>query len=410
MLDRSRSIVLACVVPVLLAASGLAEPGLTFVQTIKDGDGGVDIKNHVGSMTARGNYVYVSIVYAGAIKIFRRDLATGQLTYAENFVWAGDHDVVGTMVWAQGRLYFYGGAGHWTGDVDSRGLHCLDADAATGKLTEKAKLDIPIASGLVVSPDQKNLYLLLRQKRMVVRYRLDTDGIPEQAEETVFKDAANDVNNLTLSGDGRVLYGVSNEGEGGRISYLNCIVVNAEGTMVYKGKYSLAKLTEGIEWPQGKWGYGWGRGFGMSPDGLHCYADFCNYGGADARLAVFKRNAANSEVAFLGRCEDSTTPTMCRIVAYLFEPDGLTGYFASGTECAGNVVGWFTRDPASGKLTLGGVIKETKGSGPCALWLDAENGFLYSGGWARPQLNVMKTGRKAPSPSVPAATSKRPLP
>ena len=398
-------VALMCAVSLLLASRGRAEPGLEFVQTIKDGDGGVAIKNHVGSLTARGNYVYVSIVYAGTIKIFKRDLGTGRLAYVGDFAWAGEHDVVGTMVWAQGRLYFYGGAGHWTGDGDSRGLHCLEADATTGKLAEKAKIDVPIASGLVASPDQKTLYLLLRQKRMVVRYSLAKDGKPEKAEECVFKDASNDVNNLTLTGDGKALYGMSNEGEGGRVSCLNCIAVKADGTLTYKGRYSLAKLTEGIDWPKGKWGYGWGRGFGMSPDGLHCYADFCNYGGADARLAVLKRDPKSNEVDLLNRYDDLTAQTLCRNVAYLFESDGLTGYFASGTECVGNVVGWFTRDPSSGRLTLGGVIQETRKSGPCALWLDSENGFLYSGAWAKPQLTVMKTGKRASSPSVPTSNA-----
>lgn len=381
----------------LLGLQASAGDGLEFVQTVRDGDGGVSIKNHVGSLTARGNYVYASVVYTGTIKIFKRDLNTGKLAYAEDFAWGAEHDVVGNMLWAQGRLYFYGGAGHWTGDGDSRGLRCLETDTTTGKLTEKVRLDIPIASGLVASPDQKTLYLLLRQKQTIVRYKLDQDGKPVKAEETVFKEAAGGVNNLTISGDGNALYAVSAEGAGAQVFYLNCIGVGADGSMTYKGKYSLERLTEGIDWPKGKWGYGWGRGFGISPDGLHCYADFCNYGGADFRLAVFKRDPRSNEVAFQERLEDSTGQAMCRIVSYLFEPDGQIGYFASGTECAGNVVGWFARDPRTGKLTFGGVVKETRKSGPCAMWLDSENGFLYSGGWARTELDVMKTGKQTPA-------------
>jgi 6-phosphogluconolactonase (cycloisomerase 2 family) len=193
-MNKDRLPVVAAAIALGWTALARAGETLQFVEAIKDGDGGAAVKNHVGATSAHGNYVYASIVYEGKILIFKRDLATGALTYLDQCLWGGQHDVVGEMVWVGDRLYF----------------------------------------------------------------------------------------------------------------------------MVQ--------------------------------------------------------------------------------MLYAFAPDGKTGYFASGGESSGNVVGYFTRDPKTGRLAFGGVVKETRGSGPCALWADCENGFVYSGGWARRELDVMRITRRPPGP------------
>ena len=364
---------------------GSAGAALTLVQAIKNGTDGVEIKNHVGAVTARGDFVYASIVYEGKIKIFKRDAATGKLTFVEDFLWGGEHDVIGQLAWANGMLYFFGGAGHWTGDGDSRGLHWCQADPKTGKLADKGKIAIPLGAGLAVSPDQKNLYLLLGKKHTVVRYQLDKAGQPVKADEAVFKEADSDVASLLMSSDGKSLYA-----EWGQKDYsLGCVAVKDDGSMDYKGATSLAKLTEGVDWPKGKWGYAWGRGLGISADGLFIYADFYNYGDKAGRTALYARDPKTGEVAFKARMDDKSGSAMVCIKAYAFEPNGAVGYFASGGESSGTTVGWFTRDPKTG-LILDVQQVKTAGGGPDSLFLDSEHGYLYAGTWGSQTLYVLK--------------------
>lgn len=394
-MNRLLSRFLVCLVAAGLAAVSVrAADGPELIQVVKNGTNGVTIKNHVGPVTARGDYVYVAIHYSGLLQYYQRDPANGTLTFAGKLAFEKKDMSIDSLVWANGRLYFHGGSGHETCDGDSRGLHWLDVDAKTGVPAEKGTFDIPIASGLIASPDQKHLYLLLRQKHKVVHYRLAADGTPEKADEIEFADAKGDVWNFTMAPDGKALYG---KWRVQRDYSVGCIAIRPDGSLTAGDTYGLAQLTDGITWPLTKFGYGWGSGFGISPDGLSCYADFCNYGGADFRLAVFTRDPKSHAIAFRDRIEAQTGPRMCRIEPYAFEPDGTRGYFASGPESGGNGVGWFTRDSATGKLTFGGMVKDA-GGGPTCLYLDSANGCLYAGTWGSQQLLVMKTGRKTTRP------------
>jgi hypothetical protein len=376
---------LVCLAAAVSLANVFAGEGPELIQTVKDGDGGVSFSDHVGPVTARGAYIYAAIHYEGRLAYFHRDLKTGLLTYAGVLAFDKPDMSIDSLVWANGRLYFYGGAGHETGDGDSRGLHWLDVDPTLGKPVEKGKMDISLASGLVASPDQKCLYLLLKQQHKVIRYQLEKDGTPKKTTETVFP-ATGEMSDLYITPDGKTLYArVADPG------ILYRMAIGPDGSMVCGGTNSLAKLTEGIIWPAGKWGYGWGRGFGVSPDGLCFYADFCNYGGADARTALFVRDPKTGEVMFKAHMETKTGGKMVKML-YAFEPDSTRGYFASQGETSGNVVGWFDRDPKIGELTFGDVVKGT-GGGPFCIFLDSENGFLYSGTWATKQLFVIKTGK-----------------
>src|SRR6185369_14162861 len=124
-----------------------------------------------------------------------------------------------------------------------------------GKLSNKSTLKIPLAAGLAASPDGKSLYLLLGQQHKIVRYTLSSDGKPEKADEIVLK-AGGPVNNLTLAADGKALYCL---GEENQVRYLYCAHISDSGTLGDGGRFSLKEMNEGIDWPKGKWGYGWGN-------------------------------------------------------------------------------------------------------------------------------------------------------
>jgi hypothetical protein len=114
-------------------------------------------------------------------------------------------------------------------------------------------------------------------------------------------------------------------------------------------------------------------------------------------MSLFTRDPQTGGIAFKEDLTAKTGSTMVQLTC-AFEPDGSQGYFISGGESSGNVAGWFKRDAATGRIEFGGAVAETKGVGPCSILLDAEHGFLYAGAWAKPQICVMKTGRKTPAP------------
>ena len=358
---------------------------------------------HAFPITWRGDYVYVATHYEGYINIFTRDLGTGKLTRLDALSFDDARDMsIDDFTWAGNRLYFYGGAGHCTGDGDSRGLRWVEADSDTGKLTIKGKINIPLGTGLVGSSDQKNLYLLLGKQKKVVRYQLLPDGTPEKAEETALKDATADVGCLSMMRDGKALFamqvpGVPEPGKPVLPAVLFAAEVKPDGSVVYTGATRLDELTQGLAWvdKDGKRaGWGWGAGpagCSWSPDGIHCYAFFTcarplnpptdfnekNY----RRVALYKRDPANNQVRFVELLDVKSGNLV-------FDPDGTTGYFNDG--------GWGTRDPKTGRLAFGGRAKDVGEARP---YLDAENGYIYGGCWSRQQLTVMKTGRKTPAPA-----------
>jgi hypothetical protein len=358
---------------------------------------------HAFPITWRGDHVYVETHYEGLITIFRRDPDRGKLSRLEALSFDDAKDMsIEDFTWVGNRLYFYGGAGHCTGDGDSRGLRWVEADDATGRLAIKGNIRIPLAGGLVASKDRKDLYLLLSRQRKIVQYRLQPDGTPERTGETALKDATASVGCLSIAGDGTTLFamqlpGVPEPGKPVPPALLFAAEVKADGAVVYTGATALEELTKGLAWvdKDGKRaGWGWGAepaGCSWSPDGTHCYAFFTcarplsaptdfddrNY----RRVALYRRNPAGREVQFV-ELLDVTDGGNGKPGNLVFEPDGTIGYSNDGL--------WVTRDPPTGRLTYGGRAKDVGEARP---YLDAERGFIYGGCWARQQLTVMKTGR-----------------
>lgn len=362
---------------------------LQFVQVIRDGDGGVEFKDHVGPVVVRGEFVYAAVVYRGQLKWFKRDEATGRLDYLGSADLEDNKTSMRNLVWAGGRLYFNGGVGHWTGDRDSRGLQWFDVDQKTGRPTLAGKIDIPISGEMFASADGRNLYLSLPQKNALVRYTLGPDGKPaKDSQVTLPVPQGSKHVSMHMTPDGWAIYIMC----GARDFCLFCVPVGKDGSLgEVKGPWELTELTAGIDWPQGKWGYGWGRGFQFSPDGRQIYANFNNYGAKDCRMALYERDAATGAVTFKQRIDDKTGLDMVRIMGMAWDDDGKIGYYVSGPESSGNGVGWCTRDPKTGVLTFGGMVPETKRSGPNNLCFDAAHNALYAGAWNAKCLFVMKT-------------------
>ena len=188
-----------CVPTILLlacaAVSGQEE--LKLIQTIKEEAG---FNDHVGPVTTHGDYVYAAVHYKGMIKVFKRDAATMRLTYAADVPMPHNDMSVDGFVWASNRLYCFGGAGHETGDQDARGLHWFDVDAASGTLSEKGNLDLPLIKGMVASADGTQLYLLFAGQRNIMRLRIGADGAPAKIDDFVVEQASRDLGENAVTG------------------------------------------------------------------------------------------------------------------------------------------------------------------------------------------------------------------
>jgi hypothetical protein len=359
---------------------------------------------HAFPITWRGGYLYVATHYEGYINIFQRDLGTGRLTRLDALSFDDARDMsIEDFTWIGSRLYFYGTAGHCTGDGDARGLRWVEADDATGKLAIRGNLQIPLASGLVRSKDRKNLFLLLPKQRKIVQYRLLPDGTPERAGEAALADATADVGCLSCTDDGRRLFAMQFPGQpepGQPVvpAILFAADVKPDGGVAYAGATRLEELTQGLAWVDKngkKAGWGWGAGpagCSWSPDGRDCYVFFTCARPRDPppdfkdenyrRIALYRREPGASQVKFV-ELLDVTDGGKGKPGNLVFEPDGTIGYSSDGL--------WVTRDPQTGRLAYGGRAKDVGEARP---YLDAENGYLYGGCWAHQQLTVMRTGRK----------------
>ncbi|HET6252374.1 MAG TPA: hypothetical protein VFE47_32100 [Tepidisphaeraceae bacterium] len=421
-----QQILIAATVLLLTGVTLTADPGATnkqvavsdsdakphVVQIIRNGDGGTPLDSYIQSVTSLGDYLYVSLRHNGKLLYFRRDAANGTLKYLGVLDGAKSwQKQIYSFANCGGRLYgICGTASHGLHDGETRGLHWFDIDPKTGAPTEKGKIEVPLScewGGMLASPNEKYLYVLLRIEHKVIRFKIDQDGTPVKVDETAitdFKPADGGCAGLTLTADGKFMYALCQSFSKGvpldgkevlhRDLSLACMKVKDDGSLVYDRSYSLKELTEGTShWPQGKWGYGVGNAYGIAPDGLDCYANSYDAYGDNCRLVLYSRDPKTGGIAFkedltasLGRDVGFVRP-MGANSAFVFEPDGKTGY------CQGSGgFHYFTRDPKTGRLTYGGALAQSQ---TWSSFLYPVDGFLYMTTWDNQSIYVVKTRQGA---------------
>jgi len=130
----------------------------------------------------------------------------------------------------------------------------VEIDPATGIPAIKGKVDLPMAAGMVGSPDQKHLYVLLGYKKAIVHYTLDADGTPRKAEQVELKDANATLGELRISGDGKALYALTHVSapladQPAAAPLLIAADIKPDGSLAYNGAYNMGELTRGLTWP-----------------------------------------------------------------------------------------------------------------------------------------------------------------
>jgi lactonase family protein with 7-bladed beta-propeller len=366
------------------AVSIAQAPKLEIVQTLKGGEDGLPKPFIIGyTIVIKGNYLYVG---GNNISCFKRDVKTGQVAFlgevaetkqrlSEAFPKAPKLNTdrkTCILRMAGGRLYAIPQAG--------TAMAWYDIDEQTGKLTEKGLVECKPCFHAVVSPDQKDLYLLTNPyarslKMTVTWYHLDADGKPVKSGEAAGKgigyiDQSPHDGALQISADGKYLYAIS-----GADQSIACLERKPSGEIAYKSTADLAKIGE-AEMPDKPNKYAW-TSLLLSPDGKWLYANLMKYAKPSFQnIAIFKRNLESGELtlqeAITGEKNVLANRRGWQCVQFLPNGTGFLGHYDLGL--------WtFQYDAATGRLEYPVQIKETQGYKANVAY-DLENGFLYMGG------------------------------
>ncbi|OAI47353.1 hypothetical protein AYO44_09595 [Planctomycetaceae bacterium SCGC AG-212-F19] len=372
---------------ILFPAMSLGEaPKLTIVQTLKGGEDGLPKPFLIGyTIVLKGNFIYVG---GNNISCFKRDVKTGKVTFMgeaadviksvtdafpKSRKWSDKQRNTCIIKLVGNRLYAipqWGTAMAW-----------YDIDEQTGKLTEKGLVECKPCFHAVVSPDQKDLYLLTNPyargpvKMTVTWYHLDGDGKPVNSGEVAGKglggsDQTPHDGLLQISPDGKYLYAIS-----GRDQAIACLERKPSGEIAYKSTADLSMIGM-AEQPDKPNIYAWASLL-LSPDGKWVYANLMKYAKPEYKnIGIFKRNPESGELtlqeAITGDKNVLGNRRGWQCVQFLPNGTGILGHYDLGL--------WtFQYDAATGRLENPAVIKETQGYKANVAY-DLENGFLYMGG------------------------------
>jgi len=351
------------------AASG----GLTFVQALTDGQDGVDGIDFPYSATVSddGTCVYVAGYVDDAVAVFTRDAASGELTFVG--AWKDGADGVDGLDGAfavavsSDRRHVY-----VAGSRDSA-LAVFTQDPATNALTfvQIVKTGIGGVSGLrgvrdvTVSPDGAHVYAAGNSDDAVAVFSRDAATGELTFVEAVKNgvdgiDGLDGVYSVVVSPDGRNVYAA------GYISDALVAFTRDAAT----GKLSmLGVLKDGVDGVDGLNG---ARMASVSPDGRHVYVA----GYSDNALAVFSRDAATGELAFVQALRDGDPGVdgLARAVSVAVSPDGHHVYAVGYSDRSVTVL---SRDATSGELTVVQLASDA-GAGPYSAVVSPDGRHVYA--------------------------------
>ena len=214
-------------------------------------------------------------------------------------------------------------------------LYAFSLDAKTGAVALKGQTKLPADHiQWAMSPKDTRLYAIC-EGRNIAAYRFAEDGLP--VEDGMYASRGYDRNpGGFFSADGARMYVTATPdaaNPNGRIDAYDCEV--ASGKLMYTGALSLPVL------PHKNKG-GAIRFCGATPDGTQFYVLFAD-GGGDGSLYVLKPDSGTNGLAVV-----SSDKPPAAIGSLNFSADGKSGFYVGSN----NRFNWFTRDPATGALTL----------------------------------------------------------
>jgi len=359
------------------------------------------------ALSPDGAHLYVASANDDAVAVFRRDPATGDLTFVERHK-NGEGGVDGlddarAVALSPDGLYVYVAAAR------SDAVAVFSRNPTTGALAyvERQKDGVDGVNGLngatalALSPDGSSLYVAGQTDDALAVFQRDvSSGALTFVEEV--KKGANGVDGLagarsvTVSPDGAHVYAVGTDDQ----------AVAVFGRDPSTGMLSFVQVVRnGVDGVAGLDGV---RAVAVSPDGADVYAS----GSSNSTLVAFRRDPASGTLTALQVVQKGVghTQGLDGVRGLALDPDGLHLYAASADDNALTVL---RRDPTTGLLVFSelesdgeGPVKGLKGAAAAVVSLDAR--FLYVAGSADDAITVFRLApldcspTAAPSCEVPA--------
>lgn len=326
-----------------------------------------------------GSLLFVSVHRSGTVNVFSRDTATGDIKFLKAITVSADlgnptrHLDPNLAFSAKNILYVAGGWTHAHGDADSIGLSWYQVDPKDG--SSKRLGTVKCAAGAPhVSANPNLLYLSTYFAKEVHVIALDpSDGKPTVAEKIAGKGLGLQ---LACTSDRKSWYSMTNNAIG-------CMTADQDGKLAYTACADIPDVPANAN----------SQCLFVSPDGKHVYValryDYGKPGGAKGYVGVFKRDEKSGALTFSERLDLNQLGGATQVA---FLADGKLAYFSGGPESPAAGLGYFKRDPDTGKLTYGG---KTPGANPASFLAYApDTGTIYQGGfWSTKSFKVFSVSK-----------------
>jgi 6-phosphogluconolactonase (cycloisomerase 2 family) len=347
---------------------------LALVAVYKDTDLGVDGLEGAKSVAVSpdGNHVYVVGYFDGAVAVFCRDGATGELTFVE--VKRADDPDVFYMLGASSVTVSPDGAHVYVAAYVNRAVVTFSRNPATGALNwESMALEgagevdgLEGVRSVAVSPDGLHVYAGGSTDDAVAVFSRD-GSTGKLTFVEVYKDTDPDVDGLdkvesvAVSPDGDNVYVAghdddavavfSRNGSTGELTFMEVHKETDPGVDGLNGAHSVA----------------------VSADGSHVYVIGTDFNA----VAMFSRDGATGALNYIGRRTDNIggVEGMYLPYAVAVSPDGANAYVAAYGEGA---VTTFSRDPTTGQLSFEQVYPGVDGvDGAIGVAVSADGEHVY---------------------------------
>jgi 6-phosphogluconolactonase (cycloisomerase 2 family) len=294
-----------------------------------------------------GRHVYAGAGLDNAVAAFARDATTGGLQFVE--VQRDNVDGVDGLYSVFGITISPDGGTVYATSYNDNAVAVFRRDAASGRLTfVEAQRDVGLfgAAAIAVSPDGQTVYAggFVAGSLVVFARAADTGALTfleRHTDGVAGVDGIQTIRHIAVSPDGRNVYAVGRldnalavfgrDGSTGRLTFLTLYRHGVDGVGGLVTPYAVA----------------------VSPDGAHVYAS--SFG--DKGLSVFARDAGSGLLTFVqeyfdgvGGVDGLDWPYLVRL-----SPDGTHVYVIGQTD---NALAVFARDPVSGLLTFIEVHKQ----------------------------------------------------
>lgn len=392
---QKKAALLALAAGLFVAPAAVAD-AITYLETHQNGVNGVQGLSGISDVAVSpdGKFVYTASYISGAVSVFARDVATGQLTYGSTL--GGILNAFSVDVSSDNKSVYVASPG---GQV-----YAYARDATTGALTPVNSATGAPTAGFVsvsASPDASTVYGVGGSPSGLVVFGRDAatgaiarvadyaDNTNGHALDQAFGPTISPIKNIATSADGRFVYVTATLDNAVSLFSRDA----ATGTLAQVAVYQDG--VGGVDGLQGA------SSVKIAPGGKHLYVS----GQGESSVATFDIDAVSGALTYVGKVTNGTAGITSLLGArsLAISPDGKYVYVSAINS---NAVSVFDRDATTGLLTFNmaatnAVAGVTGLLGPSGMSTDPLNRHLYVAG----QQSQALVAFTLPTPSVQLSVS-----